>query len=153
MAFSVGANAVISAAPPIPSAAPRSPPSTPWTSDSPVIWRTTRRCGHPSAFSVPSSRVRLATEDSVSRLAIRNAAARATIASAVPSLFDRFFASTSEPDTRSARSLAVVTWAPANERRMELATAPTELESVARTWSTFTRPSRPESFWSSSRRM
>ena len=58
--------------------------------------------------------MRLLTEESVSSEAIRNAATSATIASAVPSLPERFLASASEPPTRSARSAAVVTEAPAS---------------------------------------
>ena len=76
-----------------PISAPRTPPRAPWASDSPVTWRTTRRCGQPIALSVPSSRVRLVTDDSVSRLAIRNAASSATIVSAPPSLPARSLAS------------------------------------------------------------
>ena len=98
-------SAPTSAAPPTPISAPQAPPSRPWATDSPLTWRTTRQRRQPSAFSVPSSRVRLLTEARVSRLAIRNAAARATIARAVPSLSERLRASTSEPETRSVRSL------------------------------------------------
>ena len=114
-AWSVRPSALTSAAPPIPSdRRRRTPPSAPCTSDSPLTWRTTLRCGQPIAFSVPSSRMRLVTDDSVSSIAIRNDAASATIASAVPSLLARFLASTSEPPTRSARSFAVVTDAPSS---------------------------------------
>ena len=88
---------------------------SPWISDSPVTCLTTRDWRHPSALSVPSSRTRLVTEERVSSEAIKNAASSPTISSAVPSLPVRFFASTSEPETRLARSLAVVTDAPSKE--------------------------------------
>ena len=51
--------------PRIPSATPRRPPPMPWASDSPATWRTTSHCVQPSAFSVPSSRTRLPTDESV----------------------------------------------------------------------------------------
>src|SRR5918999_1558940 len=98
--------------PAIPIAAPRSPPSAPCTSDSAVTWRTTRRWRQPSAFSVPSSRIRFWTLDSVSRVAIRKAAARATIASAVPSFPERFSApSSSRAITSSSPATASADWA------------------------------------------
>ena len=125
VASSSGPIAVINAAAPTPMAAPRTPPSAPWASDSPATWRTTLRCGQPIAFSVPSSRVRLVTEDSVSRLAIRKAASSATIVSAVPSLPARSLASWSEPPTRSARSCASVTSDDAKVCSILLETAPT----------------------------
>ena len=71
----------------------------------------------------PEPRTRFVTEESVSRLAIRNAARRPTTARAVPSLPARFFASTSEPVTRSARSF-VVTDAPSTVERMRRARRP-----------------------------
>ena len=59
--------ASIAKAPAIPRSTPRAPPSRPCSSDSPVTCRTTRLCDQPTAFSVPSSRMRFATEESVSR--------------------------------------------------------------------------------------
>ena len=64
--------------------------ATPVASDSPATWRTTIRCVQPSAFSVPSSRTRLPTDESVSSAASRNAAAAATIESTKPRLCERF---------------------------------------------------------------
>ena len=60
-----------------PDRAPKMPPSAPCASDSPVTWRTTCRPGQPSAFSVPSSRMRFVTDESVNSEAIRNAATSA----------------------------------------------------------------------------
>ena len=142
VASSVGASAVTSAAPPIPISAPRTPPSRPWSTDSPVTWRTTVRPGQPSAFSVPSSRIRLVTLESVRSVAIRKAATSATIVSAVPSLPDRFLASLSEPPTRSARSEAVVTEAPLIVALIAFSTAATSSVESARTWRLLTRPTR-----------
>ena len=56
---------------------PKTPPRMPCASDSPAIWRTTIRCVQPSAFSVPSSRTRLPTDESASSAASRNAATAA----------------------------------------------------------------------------
>ena len=127
--------------------------SAPWASDSPVTWRTTLRCGQPIALRVPSSRVRFVTEDSVSRLAIRNAASSATIVRAVPSLPARSFASFSEPPTRSARSCASVTSDEAKFRSTSRETAATSSALSARTYSVFTRFLRSASCcsWSSLR--
>src|SRR5918999_1867165 len=111
-ASSVGPIASMIAAPAIPSAAPRSPPSAPCTSDSAVTWRTTRRWRQPRAFNVPSSRIRFCTLDSVSKVAIMNAASRATIASAVPSFPERFSApSSSRAITSSSPATASADWA------------------------------------------
>ena len=51
----------------------------PWASDSPITWRTTSHCVQPSALSVPSSRTRLPTDESVRSTASRNAATAASI--------------------------------------------------------------------------
>ena len=126
VASSVGPTSVTTAAPARPTSAPSAPPSAPCASDSPATWRTTSRCGQPSAFSVPSSRTRLFTDERVSRLAIRNAAPRPITTSARPSLSARPCASSSEPPTRSARSLAVVTCEPENEDSIACATFDTE---------------------------
>src|SRR5581483_2362052 len=112
VACSVGPSASTSFAAPMPTATPNAPPTRPWRSASPVTCRTTIRCGQPSAFSVPSSRTRFATDASVRRTAIATAARSPTAISAVPSLSVRFFASTSDPPTRLARSAPVVTDAP-----------------------------------------
>ena len=68
--------------------------------------------------------------------------------SAVPSLEATLLASESEPETRSARSLAVVTEAPSTVCSICRASAPTRPELVARTYTVFTRPTRSEAFWS-----
>ena len=73
-----------------PSTTPRTPPSTPVVSDSAATWRTTLPCVQPSAFSVPSSRTRLPTEESASSAASRKAATAATIERARPRLWERF---------------------------------------------------------------
>ena len=124
---------MISSAPPTPSAIPTIPPSNPCASDSPVTCRTTSACPQPSAFSVPSSRTRFVTDESVSSEAIRNAATSPTISSAVPSLLVRFLASTSEPEICFARSPAVVTDAPLNCDLIAAATLETCEALVART--------------------
>ena len=83
----------------------------PWASDSPTTCRTTSHCVQPSALSVPSSRTRLPTEESVRSTASRNAATAARMASAIPSRFERFEASTSEPLIESATCFALATCA------------------------------------------
>ena len=123
VAFSSGPIALTSAAPPTPISAPSTPPRAPWASASPVTWRTTSRCGQPIALSVPSSRVRLVTDESVRRPAIRNAASSPTAVSAPPSLPARSFASASEPVTRSARSWLVVVLAPGKPASIRSASA------------------------------
>ena len=133
VAFSSGPMALTSAAPATPISAPSTPPSAPWASASPVTWRTTSRCGQPMALSVPSSRVRLVTDDRVRRPAIRNAATSPTTVSAPPSLPARSLASASEPVTRSARSWLVVVSAPGKPSRIRLATPDTASALSART--------------------
>src|SRR5690349_12030916 len=61
LALSVGPNAPIAAAAVTPRTMPSRPPPMPVASDSPATWRTTMPCVQPSAFSVPSSRMRLPT--------------------------------------------------------------------------------------------
>src|SRR5690349_18072548 len=112
LAVSVGPAAPMMIAATTPSRIPTAPPSAPCATDSLTTWRTTRRCVHPIAFNVPSSRTRLPTDESVSSAAIRNAAAATMISSTRPRLCVRFAASTSEPVTRSATSCAVATCAP-----------------------------------------
>ena len=109
LAVSEGPKPPTRRATPSPTATPRTPPSTPWASDSAATCRTTLRCVHPSAFSVPSSRTRLPTEESASRAASRNAAAAAMIESASPRLCERFAASTSEPLIVPATCFALAT--------------------------------------------
>ena len=75
---------------------------------------------------------------------MRNAASSPTIMRAVPSEPARFFASTRVPDTRSARSSAVVTDAPSSVCSMPAATPATSSALVARTYTVFTRPARSE---------
>ena len=77
-------------------------------------WRTTERAG-------------------VSSDAIRKAATRPTMVSAVPSLDERFLASVSEPPTRLARSAAVVTDAPSSVPPIAFSTAAASSPSAART--------------------
>src|SRR5690606_31683296 len=57
-----------------PSTSPATPPISPCTTDSPATWPTTRRPLQPIALSVPSSRVRRFTPDTVNRIARPNAA-------------------------------------------------------------------------------
>ena len=83
----------------------------PWASDSPATCRTTSHCVQPSAFSVPSSRTRFPTDESVSSTASRKAAAAARISSAIPRRCERFDAFTSEPLIWSATSFALATCA------------------------------------------
>jgi hypothetical protein len=64
---------------------------------------------------------------------MRNAESSPTTTSALPSLPARFLASTSEPETRSARSSAVVTDAPSIFFSMAAATALTSSPLSART--------------------
>ena len=72
---SVGPTAVISAAPAMPEhGAEQRRRARPAPATRRSTWRTTWRCGQPIAFSVPSSRMRLVTEESVEQAAIRNAA-------------------------------------------------------------------------------
>ena len=116
LAVSVGPKAPIAAATAMPRTTPRRPPRTPWASDSPTTWRTTSHCVQPSAFSVPSSRTRLPTDESVRSTASRKAATAASTASAVPSRFERLAASTSEPLIESATCFALATSRPRIER-------------------------------------
>ena len=111
LAVRVGPNAPIASATTMPRTTPTSPPRTPCASDSPTTWRTTSHCVQPSAFSVPSSRTRLPTDERVRRTARRKAAIAARIASAVPSRLERLAASTSEPLIESATSFALATCA------------------------------------------
>ena len=68
-----------------------------------------RRLLQPSALSVPNSRTRRDTADTVSRLATRKAATSAATASHVPRRSARLEALDSDPLTCSARSSEVVT--------------------------------------------
>ena len=111
LAVSDGPKAPIDAATMIPRTTPSRPPRIPCASDSPTTWRMTSHCVQPSALSVPSSRTRFPTEERVRRMASRNAATAARTASAVPSRFERFAASTSEPLIESATCFALATWA------------------------------------------
>ena len=138
LAVSVGPNAPMDEATTMPRTTPSRPPSTPWASDSPRTWRITSHCVQPSAFSVPSSRTRLPTEDRVRRIASRKAATAASAASAVPSRFERFAASTSEPLIESATCFALATCARGNCVSICFCTAATSAPLVARTSTTLT---------------
>src|SRR5919197_417425 len=142
LACSVGPNASTASAASTPRPTPSTPPSSPCASDSPATWRTTRRCVHPSAFSVPSSRTRLPTEESASSAASRNAAAAATIESTTPRFFDRLEASTSEPLIWFATSFELATCACGSAFSIAFCTLATEELLDARTSTTFARP-----FW------
>src|SRR6202034_1318962 len=109
VAVSGGARACTSAAPPKPSATPAAPPIRPMASASPMIWLRIRRLRQPRALSVPNSRTRRDTADTVSRLARPNAAASTATASHLPRLLARLEALDSDPVTSLARSLDVVT--------------------------------------------
>ena len=94
----------------------------------------------PSAFSVPSSRTRLPTDESVASAASRNAAAAATIASTKPRLCDRFAASTSEPLIWSATCCELATCACGSACSISFCTCATDEPSDARTSTTLARP-------------
>ena len=145
LALSVGPNWLTATAAINPRTIPSRPPAMPVTSDSPATWRTTIRCVHPSAFSVPSSRTRLPTDESASSAARRNAAAAATIARTTPRLCERFDASTSEPLIWSATCFELATWASGSAVWIAFCTLPTAALSVARTSTTFARPCWPAS--------
>ena len=112
----------------------------PCASDSPAICRTTSPCVQPSAFSVPSSRMRLPTDESASSAASRNAATAATIESTSPRLFERFFASTSEPLIWSATSFELATCACGSAVSIAFCTLPTDELFAARTRTTLASP-------------
>ena len=82
---------------------------SPWTRASPITCPTTRRLRHPSALSVPNSRIRRPTADKVRRLATAKATTSATIESHAPRWPARLEALDSDPVTCDARSFAVVT--------------------------------------------
>src|SRR5260370_14568630 len=63
LAVKVGPKALMASAATTPSTRPSTPPTAPVASDSPATWRTTILCVQPSAFSVPSSRARLPTDE------------------------------------------------------------------------------------------
>src|SRR6266542_4274242 len=140
LAVGLGPNASTTTAATTPSPIPSRPPARPCATDSPTTCRTTSRCVQPIAFSVPSSRTRLPTEERVSSAARRNAAAAARIPSTRPRLCERFDASTSEPLIRSATSCALATCAPGSLREISFWTAPTEDPLSALTRITFARP-------------
>src|SRR5206468_1028952 len=75
------------------------PPNTPMPSVSMSTWRTTIVLGHPMARSVPISRTRLATDDSVSSTAMAKAAISTITPRAPPSRLARFLASFRLPVT------------------------------------------------------
>src|SRR5581483_1657629 len=113
LAVRLGPNASTASATITPSAMPKIPPRIPCARDSPATWRTTMRCVHPSALSVPSSRTRFPTDEKARIAASRNAATAATIESARPRSCERFFAETSEPLIWSATSFELATCASA----------------------------------------
>ena len=115
-------------------AAPVTPPIRPWMTDSPETCRTTVHRDQPSAFSVPSSRTRLATDDSVSSAGDEHRGQQPHDLEARPSFDERSFASLREPPTRLARSAAVVTSEFGKLASIALATPATAPVSVARTW-------------------
>ena len=109
VALSAGEKAAISLAPRTPSPTPITAPTMPCTMDSPRTWPTMRRPFQPSALSVPNSRTRRETADTVSRLATANEAIRAAMASHLPRRSASVDALESEPLTWLARSEDVVT--------------------------------------------
>src|SRR4030081_3052647 len=78
LADSAGEKAVTAALAPKPRAMPSAPATRPMPTVSATIWRTTRPRDHPIARRVPISRTRLPTEESVSSMAMTNAAATKT---------------------------------------------------------------------------
>ena len=88
----------------MPSATPITAPTMPCTMDSPSTWPTMRRLFQPSALSVPNSRTRRETAETVSRLATAKEAIRAATASHLPSRSASVEALESEPLTWPARS-------------------------------------------------
>src|SRR5260221_181801 len=88
-------------------ATPATPPITPVTRDSPMIWRMIRRLLQPIALSVPNSRTRRVTADMVRMLAMRKAAASTATASHLPRLLASVDALDRDPVTSLARSLDV----------------------------------------------
>ncbi len=75
LAFSGGTTCAVTAAAAIPRPTPSSAPIAPSAADSPSTSPITRRRDHPNARSVPSSRVRLATDASIRSAAMPTAAA------------------------------------------------------------------------------
>ena len=107
---------------PAPSTSPAMPPSSPWKSDSPATWPTTRRLRQPIALSVPNSRVRRPTPLTVSRMASANAAASTASDSQRPRLPTRSDAVDSDPLTEPARSSWVLTVASGSAASSAVAT-------------------------------
>ena len=104
-------------------ATPAAPPMIPMTSASPMTWRMIRRLVQPRALSVPNSRTRRDTADTVRMLASPNAAASTATASHLPRLLASVAALDSDPLTWLARSLDVVTVAFGSAREISPATA------------------------------
>ena len=71
-----------------PTSAPTMPPMRPCTVASPDTCRTNWLGDQPTDLRVPSSRVRLLTEDSVRRVAINTAATSPTMIRIVPRVFE-----------------------------------------------------------------
>ncbi len=108
-----------------PIARPATPPIRPCTTDSPATWPTTRPLLQPIALSVPSSRVRRLTPDTVNRIARPKAPASTMTLSQVPSVPIRLDAVDREPVTPSARSDCVLTEASGSSPSIAAATAST----------------------------
>ena len=98
-----------------------------------MICRMIRRLRHPIALSVPNSRTRRETAETVRMLAIPNAAARTATASHLPRLLARLDALDSDPVTWLARSLEVVTVALGSAPEISFETVLMSAELVADT--------------------
>ena len=147
LAVSVGEKAATAALAPKPSAMPSAPATRPMPTVSATIWRTTRPRDHPIARSVPISRTRLPTEESVSSMAITKAAATTMTPRAPPRESASFFTSLREPVTWLASDWVVMTVAPGSSAWMRLATASTWLASFTFTRICVIRPDFPARFW------
>jgi len=96
--------------------------------------------GDTSAFNVPSSRVRLPTDESASSAARRKAATAAITESAKPRFFERFDASTSEPLICAATCFELATCACGSAVSIAFCTLATFELLLARTSTTLASP-------------
>ena len=142
MALSSGERAPTAALTTYPTAMPTTPASTPMSAVSVSTWPTTRRLVHPSARSVPISRTRFCTLESVSSTAMAKVLSSTMTVSAPPSRVASCCASCRLPVTVSATSLLVTTCAPGSAFLMAAATSAVFEESVTLTSTSFTRPVR-----------
>jgi hypothetical protein len=109
VAVSLGAMALMIAAPASPRPTPTAAPSRPTTADSPMTWATIRRPRQPSALSVPNSDTRRDTAAIVSSTATAKAATSTRTDSHLPRSSASFAVDVSDPVTSLARLLGDVT--------------------------------------------